>query len=134
GLGSPRRHPVRAGPHPRHPVPADREPLPTTDGPPSANLDAENDTQMLRALEPLARATGELVPLLARPGRPDALAHDVAQLALHVGAQSARAPLRAMVAAARAGEGDLVDREFTVLEALIRAADSVAATRPELLV
>lgn len=110
------------------------EPLPTTDGPPSANLDAENDTQMLRALEPLARATGELVPLLARPGRPDALAHDVAQLALHVGAQSARAPLRAMVAAARAGEGDLVDREFTVLEALIRAADSVAATRPELLV
>src|SRR5690625_1468259 len=110
------------------------EPLPTKEGPPSANLDAENDTEMLGALAPLAQSIRELVPLLSRPGSPEAFAHDVAQLALHVGAQSARAPLRAMVAAARAGDGQLVRQEFDTLEALILAADAVAATRPELLV
>ena len=110
------------------------EPLPTKEGPPSANLDAENDAQMLGALAPLAQSIRELVPLLSRPGSPEAFAHDVAQLALHVGAQSARAPLRAMVAAARAGDGQLVRQEFGTLEALILAADAVAATRPELLV
>src|SRR5699024_5311625 len=101
------------------------EPLPTTDGPPSANLDAENDTQMLRALEPLARATGELVPLLARPGRPDALAHDVAQLALHVGAQSARAPLRPMVAAARAAARAWAGDDAPLADALEHDARSL---------
>lgn len=109
------------------------EPLPAADGPPSSNLDAENDAEMLGALAPLARATRNLVPLLARDSCPDALSHDVAQLALHVGAQSARAPLRGMVAAA-AGDAQRVRREFAALEDLVLAADAVAATRPELLV
>ena len=110
------------------------EPLPEADGPPSSNLDAENDAEMLGALVPLARAVRTLVPLLSRPDSPDALAHDVAQLALHVGAQSARAPLRAMVAAAATGDAQQVRREFAALEHLVLAADAVAATRPELLV
>lgn len=110
------------------------EPLPEADGPPSSNLDAENDAEMLGALAPLASAVRRLVPLLARDDHPDALSHDIAQLALHVGAQSARAPLRAMVTAAAAGNAQQVRREFAVLERLVLAADAVAATRPELLV
>ena len=41
------------------------EALPAADGPPSANLDAENDTEMLAALGPLAALVRELLPLCA---------------------------------------------------------------------
>ena len=115
------------------------EALPVADGPPSANLDAENDAEMLAALAPLAEAVRVLLPLCA-PGDggagrgTEALAHDLSQLALHVGAQSARAPLRAMAAAARAGEAGTVRAELATLEELMEAADALAATRPELLV
>lgn len=110
------------------------EALPDADGPPSANLDAENDREMLEALAPLAHAVRTLLPHLDAPGSRDALAHDLAQLAIHVGAQSARAPLRAIHAAALDGDGKRIRHEAETLETLIRAVDSVAATRPELLV
>nr|WP_245354308.1 alpha-N-acetylglucosaminidase TIM-barrel domain-containing protein [Brachybacterium sacelli] len=110
------------------------ERLPDADGPPSATLDAENDHDMLGALPELAQAVRRLLPLLGRPDGHDALHHDLAQLALHVAAQSARAPLRAMAAAAATGDGARVRGEAGALEELIRAADTVAASRPELLV
>jgi alpha-N-acetylglucosaminidase len=109
------------------------EALPTADGPPSANLDAENDAEMLAALAPLAATVRDLLPLCTAGAGTEALRHDLSQLALHVGAQSARAPLRAMVAAARAGTADAVRTELAALEDLMRAADALAATRPELL-
>ena len=110
------------------------EALPEAAGPPSANIDAENDEEMLRALPALARAVRDLLPLLHRPEHTDALEHDASQVALHVAAQAARAPLRAMVAAADAGDRVGVRREAVTLENLIRGVDRVAATRPELLV
>lgn len=110
------------------------EALPDVDGAPSANVDAENDLAMLDALAPLARAVRALLPQLGAPKRRDALGHDLAQLAIHVGAQSARAPLRAIHAAVLDGDSERIRLEAKTLEALIRAVDSVAATRPELLV
>ncbi|MGP5681652.1 alpha-N-acetylglucosaminidase [Brachybacterium alimentarium] len=110
------------------------EALPDADGPPSANVDAENDQDMLRALPALARAARDLTSLLRHPEHTEALEHDAVQIALHVAAQSARAPLRAMVAAAEAGDGAGLRREARRLEALILGADRVAATRPEHLV
>lgn len=110
------------------------EPLPEADGPPSANIDAENDAEMLGALTPLARAVRNLLPLLRDPAHRDALEHDLAQLAIHVGAQSARAPLRAIRAAAADGDAARIGAEADRLEALTRAVDAVAGTRPELLV
>ncbi|WP_193106105.1 alpha-N-acetylglucosaminidase [Brachybacterium sp. FME24] len=110
------------------------EALPEAGGPPSANLDAENDEEMLRALPALARAVHDLIPLLRHPEHTDALEHDAAQITIHVAAQSARAPLRAMVAAADAGDGARVHQEAGTLEDLILGVERVAATRPELLV
>ncbi|MGO1199362.1 MAG: alpha-N-acetylglucosaminidase [Dermabacteraceae bacterium] len=110
------------------------EALPDADGPPSANIDAENDEEMLGALAPLARAVRTVLPLLREPAHRDALEHDLAQLAIHVGAQSARAPLRAIRTAAADGDGERIAHEADGLESLIRAVDAVAATRPELLV
>lgn len=110
------------------------EALPTADGPPSANLDAENDAAMLAALPALSVAARDLVAALADPAHHDALAHDTVQLAIHVAAQSARAPLRAMVAAADAGDPARIAAEAETLDQLIRAVDRAAATRPELLV
>ncbi|MDN5688040.1 MAG: alpha-N-acetylglucosaminidase [Brachybacterium sp.] len=104
------------------------------DGPPSANVDAENDQDMLGALPALSRAARGLLDLTRRPDHPEALAHDVAQLSIHVAAQAARAPLRAMVAATAAGDSARIHREAATLEALIHSVDAVAATRPELLV
>ena len=89
---------------------------------------------MLAALAPLAALVRELLPLCAAGRGTQALRHDLSQLALHVGAQSARGPLRAMVLASRRGDPDGVRRELAALEELMRAADAVAATRPELLV
>lgn len=115
------------------------EALPAADGPPSANLDAENDAEMLAALAPLSATVRDLLPLCAEsdgqagPGT-EAVRHDLSQLALHVGAQSARAPLRAMVTAAQTGDADEVRTELAALEELMRAADALAATRHELLV
>ncbi|MCG7310798.1 alpha-N-acetylglucosaminidase [Brachybacterium sp. ACRRE] len=134
------------------------EALPDPDGPPSANLDAENDEEMLRALprlrdaaQCLARhlgaASAETAPGMgdatstrsgsrahAQPLAGDALAHDAAEIAIHVAAQSARAPLRAMVSAADAGDAATVRSEARTLEALIRGVDRLTATRPEMLV
>jgi alpha-N-acetylglucosaminidase len=110
------------------------EALPAADGPPSANLDAENDTEMLAALAPLSTLVRELLPQCAAGRGTQALRHDLSQLALHVAAQSARSPLRAMLRAARRGDPDGIRSELTALEELMRAADAVAATRPELLV
>lgn len=110
------------------------EALPDADGPPSANIDAENDQEMLGALAALARAVRTLLPLLQEPEHRDALEHDLAQLTIHIGAQSSRAPLRAIHAAAATGDGVRIRREAGALEALILAVDAVAATRPELLV
>jgi len=110
------------------------EALPTTNKPPSANLDAENDTSMLAALPSLMNAARDLLELAEAPEAPEALRHDVSQLALHVGAQSARAPMRAMVAAAQASEPIAVRSELAALTSLLQAADAVAATRPELLI
>ena len=110
------------------------EALPEPDGPPSANIDAENDQDMLGALPELSRAARDLLDLARGPERPEALAHDVAQLSIHVAAQAARAPLRAMVAATSAGDGARIHREAGTLDDLIRGVDAVAATRPELLV
>lgn len=110
------------------------EALPEAGGPPSANIDAENDAEMLGALAPLAHAVRTLLPLLQDPEHRDALEHDLAQLAIHVGVQSARAPLRAIVTAAAEADGERLRDQADTLEALIRAVDTVAATRPELLV
>src|SRR5699024_12646930 len=79
-VGAARPDAVRTRAHPVAPVAADRaplvagpplpraaargEPLPEADGPPSANIDAENDAEMLGALAPLARAVRSLLPLL----------------------------------------------------------------------
>src|SRR5699024_7172801 len=90
------------------------------DGPPSANIDAENDAEMLGALAPLARAVRNLLPLLRDPAHRDALEHDLAQLAIHVGAQSARAPLRAIRAAAADGDAARIGAEADA-----RLADAV---------
>jgi alpha-N-acetylglucosaminidase len=116
------------------------EALPASDGPPSANLDAENDQEMVQALRPLARAVRTLLPLLDQQEQenvPEALRRDIAQLAMHVGAQSARAPLRAIVAAANSPAGprrsSMLRTESARLEALILATDSVAGTLEELL-
>ncbi|SLM96685.1 Alpha-N-acetylglucosaminidase [Brachybacterium faecium] len=110
------------------------EALPDADGPPSANIDAENDAEMLGALAPLAHAVRSLLPVLRSGKHRDALARDLAQLAIHVGAQSARAPLRAIVAAAAEADGERLRAEASTLEALLRAVDAVAATRPDMLV
>ncbi|MFC0673135.1 alpha-N-acetylglucosaminidase [Brachybacterium hainanense] len=114
------------------------EPLPDASGPPSANLDAENDAEMLGALPHLAAAARTLLRLRgtgpAAAGGADALGHDAAQLVIHVAAQSARAPLRAMAAASAAGDGERVRAEASVLEALLHGVDAVAATRPDMLV
>ena len=106
------RPPLVRGPALRRPAPG-RRGAPAADCPPSANLDAENDTEMLAALARSLRWCGAAAAV--RRPRTQGARHDLSQLALHVGAQSARGSLRAMVLAS-ARDPDGVRRELAALE------------------
>ncbi|ACQ78567.1 Alpha-N-acetylglucosaminidase [Beutenbergia cavernae DSM 12333] len=97
----------------------------------SANIDAEADPRVEGDLPEIARAAALLREAAGSSDAGGPLAHDLADLLTHVVAQRTRAPIRAIVAAARAGDADAVRANGALLAAAIADLDAVAATQPD---